>query len=88
VFVFLFQPDLAQSEDEDINAEIFKLEGQLHKQVPTFTKCIHMLVLDKHVLLFLFLRLNLFTILNFVNPFLQCNKSSLFDRLWIRKTCY
>ncbi|XP_062181197.1 uncharacterized protein LOC133885493 [Phragmites australis] len=26
-------PDLAQSEDEDINAEICKLEGQLHKQV-------------------------------------------------------
>lgn len=26
-------PDLAQSEDEDINAEICKLEGQLHKEV-------------------------------------------------------
>ncbi|WVZ98092.1 hypothetical protein U9M48_043571 [Paspalum notatum var. saurae] len=26
-------PDLAQSEDEDINAEIYKLEGQLHKEV-------------------------------------------------------
>lgn len=26
-------PDLAQSEDEDVNAEICKLEGQLHKEV-------------------------------------------------------
>ncbi|EEC79029.1 hypothetical protein OsI_19571 [Oryza sativa Indica Group] len=27
------KPDLAQSEDEDINSEICKLEGQLHKEV-------------------------------------------------------
>lgn len=31
--LFLFQPDLAQSEDEDINTEICKLEGQLRKEV-------------------------------------------------------
>lgn len=31
--MFPFQPDLAQSEDEDIDAEICKLESQLHKEV-------------------------------------------------------
>ena len=32
-----FQPDLAQSEDEDINDEVNKLEQELHEEVWLFT---------------------------------------------------